>query len=194
MFSFEIIESKKEIFENQHIDLITKKMKFFPDNQDDVMFILGEEKKILRGGACLVKKRLKNIQEEVREFVAPLPLHSYVWECSTICLETSYKDSVPETPELDYFFQGFYRGLYREFVEFGRMKGVGFLIMKLASEVYNSTKEWGLWPYVVELKPGNSPDGLFHGVLPLTGSQYKAYQESLGICLLKSPSIALEGK
>jgi len=32
--------------------------------------------------------------------------------------------------------------------------------MKLSSDVYASTKEFGLWPYVVELRPGHSPEGL----------------------------------
>lgn len=95
-----------------------------------------------------------------------------------VCLEKSYEYLDSLTPESEYHLQSFYRELYEGFVEFGRIKGIGFLIMKLSPKVYNSTKIYGLWPYVVELKPDNSLDGLFHGILPLTGSQYIAYRKS----------------
>jgi hypothetical protein len=182
MFRFDILESEKEIFEKQLIDLVTKQMscfqgiKIFSEDQKGSIFIIAGERESLKGGACLVRRRLNNIQEDVRELVTTLPLQNYVWECSTVCLETPYGHSAPETSELRYSYHSFYRGLYEGFVEFGRIKGVGFLIMKLSPEVYDSTKEFGLWPYVVELKPDNSLDGLFHGILPLTGSQYRAYQ------------------
>ncbi|OJW50203.1 MAG: hypothetical protein BGO67_02435 [Alphaproteobacteria bacterium 41-28] len=180
MFRFDIIESEKEIVENQLIDLVTKKMRCFQRSEDQKgsIYILVRERESLKGGACLVRRNLKNIQEDVRELVMTHPLQNYVWECSTVCLELPQEQSVKETSELRYSYHSFYRGLYEGFVEFGKMKGVGFLIMKLSPEVYDATKEFGLWPYVVELKPDNSLDGLFHGVLPLTGSQYRAYRES----------------
>lgn len=49
--------------------------------------------------------------------------------------------------------------------------------MRLTQETYEATKELGLWPYVVELKPEATLDGLFHGILPLRGREYKAYQK-----------------
>lgn len=33
------------------------------------------------------------------------------------------------------------------------------------------------WPYVVELRPENSVDALFHGILPLKGKLYESYLE-----------------
>lgn len=33
----------------------------------------------------------------------------------------------------------------------------------------------GLWPYVMEIKPQESSDRFFHGILSLTGIQYEAY-------------------
>jgi hypothetical protein len=178
MLRFHIIESGKWTFKNQPIGLITKNMncfqglKILSEDQEDTIFIIAEGREGLMGGACLVKRRFKDIQEDVRELVMTLPPQNYVWECSAVYLEMPYE---LETSELQYFFQSFYRGLYEECVEFGKMKGVGFLIMKLPSEVYDSTKEFGLWPYVVELKPDHSLDRFFHGILPLTGSQHEAY-------------------
>ena len=56
------------------------------------------------------------------------------------------------------------------------MKGVGFVIMKLTAEIYASSKEFGLWPYIVEIKAEN----LFHGILPLEGSAYETYRRLMG--------------
>jgi len=183
-FKLNIFESERKIFKNRPIDLIEKKIKCFQglkiisEEQDGAIFIIAEGRESLIGGARLVRTKLKNIQEDVRELVTTLPLEGYVWECSSVFFEVTAEYSASGEPETEYFYQSFYRGLYDGFVEFGKMKGVGFLIMKLASEAYVSTKEFGMWPYVVELKPDNSPDGLFHGILPLTGSQYTAYQKS----------------
>ena len=185
MLKFTIIESQQQIFKNQSIDVLTEKMKFLQGgqhalkNQQNVTFIITEGiKKEIIGGVCVLKSELKNIQEDIKELVATLAHSSgYVWECSSVYIETSAKYPLLGTSEARDFSQDFYRGLYEGLVEFGKKKGAGFVIMKLAAEAYASTKEFGLWPYVVELKPENSPDGLFHGILPLTGSQYEAYQK-----------------
>ena len=185
MFKFTIIESQQQIFKKQPIDLITKKMKLLQGNdrplkeQNDIIFILIEniEKEIM-GGACVLKKEFKNIQADVKEFITSLVLpKGDVWECSSVYLETSLQYLPPGRPEAASFSFGFYRELFEGIVKFGQKKGIGFVIMKLYPEVYAATKEFGLWPYVVELSPESSSDGLFHGVLPLIGSQYEAYQK-----------------
>ncbi len=185
MFRFDSIESEKGIYENQLIYLIIKNMncfqeeKMFTEDQNNAVFITAEGRKGEgQGGVCLLKKELKDVQEDVREFVTTLSPRGYVWECSDVYFEALSKKSDLEASALDRISQCFYRGLYEELAKFGRLKGVGFLIMKLDSEVYISTKTFGLWPYVVELKPKNSPDKLFHGILPLVGREYVAYQEA----------------
>ncbi|MDZ4322495.1 MAG: hypothetical protein U1A05_00170, partial [Alphaproteobacteria bacterium] len=102
-------------------------------------------------------------------------LQGFVWECSFSCFSKN-RDQEAKISVISP--QEFYRNLYNKLVEFGKKKEVGFVIMKLLPETYLSSKEWGAWPYVVELKPENSPDKLFHGILPLTGSQSEAYQKS----------------
>jgi len=191
MFKFTIIESQQHNFKNQPVDLIAKKLKLLQGkegslkSQNNIIFIIAEgfEKGII-GGACVLKKELKNIQEDIRELIRPMDIyHDYVWECSSVYLETSPKYPAPGTAEAEHLSQSFYKELYEGLVLFGTKKGVGFVTMRLIADAYASTKEFGLWPYVVELRPESSPDGLFHGVLPLTGSEYEAYQkewETLG--------------
>ncbi|HUX80388.1 MAG TPA: hypothetical protein VMW10_11710 [Alphaproteobacteria bacterium] len=184
MFRFKIIDQKKAMTEIQAIDLVAKKfkcyqeMKIFLNSREDSILILAEKDEKLVGGAFLLKQELKNIQEDVRELVTTLSWHNYIWECSMVCFENTDEQMSLVTPESKYYSQSFYRGLYEGFVEFGRIREVGFLVMKLTPEAYESTKIFGFWPYVVELRPDHSFDGRFHGILPLTGSQYKAYRKS----------------
>ena len=185
MFKFSIIESQQQLFEKQFFDSVAKKLEIYQDislakrSQSNFIFMIteGGEKSIVRG-AMLLKKALSHIHESVRDLVSTLPLHEgQVWECSRIFLETICEYSTSGSCESMQFSQNFYKCLYEGFVEFGKKKGINFIIMKLPSRIYLLTKEVGLWPYVVELKPSKLSDSLFHGILPLTGSQYKAYQK-----------------
>lgn len=184
MIKFDIIESPEKFFKNQIIIRMRNNVKDYLNNEifsgepREIIFVAVEEKeKKFRGAVCLFKRALNTIQEDVRELVMTLPLQGHVWECSNIYLEDFSKNLESEQMNRRKFPHSFYRGLYQGLAEFGKQKNVGFVIMKLFPEVYTDTKQRGLWPYVVELKPENSPDGLFHGILPLTGSQYRAYQK-----------------
>lgn len=84
------------------------------------------------------------------------------------------------TNEQDHFCQIFYRNLYNTLTEFGKREGTGFLCVSVDSCEYLCTEGLNFWPYIFELKPQHSPDGLFHGVLALTGSQYEEYQKRWG--------------
>lgn len=187
MLKFEIIESTQRIFKNKLIKLTTEKMKlsqgieFSLKRSTPPTFIIAKkDSKAIFGGACLLKKKLFDIQEDLGELIAALTIHkNAVWECSTIYFETSSSHPPSSSSEEETFSKHFYQGLYEGLVTFGSQKKISFIIMKLPSDIYVATKKFGLWPYVVELKPQNSPDGLFHGILPLTGSQYEAYQSTL---------------
>lgn len=186
MLKFDIIEWEHEIFKTKILDDGVENMTFFQgincslkDHKKSSFIIAKDDKNKIIGRACVLKKQLKDIQEDVRELVTTLAVHDgYVWECSGVFFDTSFSSLRSEGLEFRLFSQIFYRGLYEGLVEFGTKQEISFVIMKLSAEVYLATKESGLWPYVVELKPQNSPDGLFHGILPLSGSQYEAYQKS----------------
>ncbi|MFX7063759.1 hypothetical protein ABTH87_19070, partial [Acinetobacter baumannii] len=72
------------------------------------------------GGACLLNKKLKNIQEDVAELITTLAIYEgYVWECSSIYLGAPSQLPIPGTYESLIFSRNFYRGLYEGLVEFG---------------------------------------------------------------------------
>lgn len=181
MLKFDIIESEEDKYKSNCLYLMMKGIdpsifdsSIFSELKD-VSYILAEGmERAIVGGAVLIKKDLCNIQEDIRMLVTDIPLQKDIWECSHIFSLKSEEEAV-FNDELRYQF---YRGLYEKLVEFGKGKGISFLIIKLTPEIYHSTKEEGRWPYVVELKPENSSDAFFHGILPLVGSQYESYQKA----------------
>lgn len=185
MLKFDIIESQHRKVKNKIIDLMTKKMKlfeeneFFLNNQSESTFIITEHKNSgIIGGACLLKRKLNKVQEDIRELIPMIHFSDdYVWECANVHFEISSKHQDPESPGSDYLYRKFYRGLYERLVEFGREKGIRFIIMKLTPEDYTSTVKFGLWPYIVKFNPATSPDTLFYGILPLIGNHSETYRK-----------------
>lgn len=182
MFKFDRIESHTT--RSLLIDSMVTKMKLtlekevsLKDLTHATFIVTKESEGGITGGACLFKKAFKDIQEDIKGYIPNLPLYqANVWECSGIFFDTMPPDSV-ESASL---FHDFYRDLYKELVEFGKKKGVEFVVMKLTAEIHASSKKFGLWPYIIEIKSENSPNYLFHGILPLSGSAYEAYRKLIG--------------
>ncbi len=176
MLKFEIIESTTRIFRNNLIKAMIEHMKFSQGieiswkNRVAPVFIVAENRTMkVSGGACLLKKNMFEINEDVREILPARPLYSNaVWECSSVYLNSALGSPLPNTPETEVFFQSFYQGLYEALLEFGEKKDVSYLIMQLSADTYVSIKKFSSWPYIAEFSPQNSCDGLFHGILPLT--------------------------
>lgn len=151
------------------------------NDQNKATFVLLEdEEKGVCGGALLLKKRLNDFPHELTntliEFVSP---KEAIWKCM-VFLSFEKDSPLCATNEQDHFCQIFYRNLYNNLVEFGKREKTGFLCVSLDSQEFICTEGLTLWPYIFELKPQHSSDGLFHGILSLTGSQYEAYQKNWG--------------
>lgn len=139
--------------------------------------LLEDEKNGVCGGALLLKKGLREFPHEIAntlsEFISP---KECIWQCMAFL---SFKKDSPlcATNEGDHFCQIFYRNLYHALVEFGKKEGTGFICISLDPQEFLCTDGLTFWPYIFELKPQNSSDGHFHGILPLMGSQYEEYQK-----------------
>ena len=170
MLKFDIIESeedKNKVNRSNLMKNLTRSCFDFSFSKGvNYIFVEGPEIDFF-GGAILIKKELYEIQEDIRLLVTDMPLQGLIWECSQVF----HPKALTKKAEEEGALYEFYRGLYEKLVEFGHRKGIGFIIMKLTPEIYCSTIKWGKWPYVVELKPENSHDPLFHGV-------YEAYQRT----------------
>ncbi|MBA3814579.1 MAG: hypothetical protein H0X26_08895 [Alphaproteobacteria bacterium] len=182
---FTVIDPKYQCFYtfpiSHFMELIKSRAYFGLSKQDQnraTFVLLEDEEKGVCGGALLLKKRLSGFPHEVAntlsDFVSP---KDYVWKCM-VFLSFEKDSPLCTTNEGDHFCQIFYRNLYNTLVEFGKKEGTGFLCVSLDSVEHLCTEEIICWPYIFELKPQNSSDGFFHGILSLTGSQYEAYQKN----------------
>jgi len=74
-----------------------------------------------------------------------------------------------QNPTFDFEAKGktFYKHLYQELLDFGATHKINFLYLLLDPGEYLCTEALGFWPYVIEIRPQDSLDGLFHGLLSL---------------------------
>ena len=195
---FKIIEPKYHCFYNGLIDRfmdLTKcsSLGLSQQDQNGATFVLTEDRDSgVYGGALLLKKELNDFPPELvktlSDFVSP---QESMWKC-TISLSFEKESLLYETNEIMHFCQIFYRKLYNRLVGFGKKEETGFLCVSLDSGEYLCTEGLILWPYVFEIKPQDSSDGLFYGILPLTGSPYEAYQKAWKTLNLSSQKEKIE--
>lgn len=181
---FKIIEPEYHCFYKTLIDRFMELIKLHHFNlserdQNRATFILADTKNDgVCGGAFLLKRKLNEFSPELiialSDFLSPAEC---VWEC-TIALSIEKGSLLYQMDGDDRFCQTFYRNLHNRLMLLGKKEGVGFLCISLESGEYLCTEGLISWPYVLELKPQDSSDGLFHGILPLIGSQSETYQQS----------------
>ena len=147
-------------------------------DQNRATFILCDDHKNgVSGGAILLKNRLNDFPQELTNTLSDfVSSKDSIWKCR-VFLTFEKESPLCATNEQDHFCQIFYRNLYNNLAEFGKREGTGFLCVSLDSGEYLCTEGLTFWPYIFELKPQNSSDGCFYGVLALTGSQYEDYQK-----------------
>lgn len=184
MFKFKFIKGKKHKATDPLIILMHTPSPCLKENNNTLdtldtttLVIMDEKKHAIVGGAYLTKRALECLQEDIRPLLPMRTFDSpYVWECSNICFSPSHHLPLSPTPPANLFYH-FYHCLYEGLVEFGKQKRIGFIVVKLGMETYHSTKEFGLWPYIIQLLPKALPDDFFYGILPLRGRFYEVYKK-----------------
>lgn len=137
------------------------------EEQGQCSFILDEEENgHINGGAILFKKSLNDLDKNIEKLVTAFPLESdFVWASTLVFCHPSQV--------LLNSFQEFYENLLESYKEFAYKKDINYLCLTLNPLEYLRTKSKGCWPYIMEVKPQESIDGLFHGILPLSDHNYK---------------------
>lgn len=146
------------------------------------------------GGALLYQRDISDLPPRFQHFVeasrpilptsplngAPLSEKSLIWGSTTSFFMNPNQRHPLNRNELD-GCQRFYKDLLEKFMEFGQQAKTDFLYLTLCPFEYERTKNKGFWPYILEIKPDDSPDGLFYGILLLSKKQkdkrYKQMQE-----------------
>jgi len=186
MFKFKIVEGENQAGGCPHMESIFKQIDYLKEKKGNIknpditgLIITDARDQSIIGGTALVKRDLNQLQEEIRRLVPTGTFcRDYVWECSTISLLLSQNLNSDSSTPLEHFSRNFYRILYDGLVEFGEKKGVGFVIVKLTAEAYHPTKNFGLWPYIIQFLPREFPDDHFYGILPLRGYFCETYQKN----------------
>lgn len=187
---FKIIEPKYHCLSmpsiNHFTELIKPQKSFGLSKQDQngATFVLCDDRKNgAWGGALLLKKSIDEFPYEVVNALSGfVPRKEGIWKC-VVSLVFEKESPLSTTNEGDHFCQIFYRNLYNNLVEFGKKQGTGFLCVSLDFGEYLCTEGLIFWPYVFKITPQQSADGLFHGILSLTGSQYEDYQKNWKVSL-----------
>ena len=115
------------------------------------------------GGAILLKQKISSVHRELRKTWAALCNDKDTWMCTAGL-------SVGESINTEQVCKEFYVSLYEMLCHFGKEEGINYLYVILSPGEYLSTEAMGFWPYVTEIRPHESYDGHFHGILSLTYS------------------------
>jgi hypothetical protein len=171
---FKLIEPKHYPYYRGRTDLLVGLMQLSQDislsyeEQACSTFVVGEEDAgTVFGGAILNERHVNTLPVSLQKAVsASVPHMDYVWTGTlALCIENEQRGSG--------FARLFYRNLLKQLDEFGHQEDIGFLSLTLNPREYLRTKDEGFWPYVSEITPSKSSDGLFHGVLALSARKAK---------------------
>ncbi len=198
---FMIIDPQNHCFYKPKIDHFIELMKRYyqrdlslSDQNSSTFIIAEDETRGVYGGALLAQKKVRLLSEKLRKKIDCLiSQDQWVWTC-TVFLHIQNDDPLSTTDNFEPFCWDFYRTLYKQLTEFGEKVNTGFLCMTLDSGEYLCTEEMGLWPYVIEIKPQESSDRLFHGILSLTGIQYESYLKNWKVVELSLENTNLVAK
>ncbi len=155
-------------FQKAYIDSFLEKIKChsslspFPRNISQAKSIYTEDIASLNfGGAILLKQKISSVHRELRKTWGSLCNETDTWLCTAGL-------SVGDSINTEQVCKDFYVSLYEMLCHFGKEENINYLYVILNPGEYLSTEAMGFWPYVAEIRPHESYDGLFHGILSLT--------------------------
>lgn len=165
MLQFEQLDQSP--FQRSYMDRFLKKIKShssfhpLPRNISQAKFIFTQESPASNfGGAVLLKQAIPSLHRDLRKTWGALCKENETWVCTAGL-------SVVEGMDTENVCKEFYASLYEKLCLFGQEMHVSYLYVILNPGEYLSTEAMGFWPYVAEIRPCNSYDGLFHGILSL---------------------------
>ena len=136
--------------------------------------LLEEELKGLQGGVLLLKQPLEAISKEVRTYLETIcPQYNPSSEIWTGRIAFKMGEDISGR-DYERVSKLLYRTLYEDLIAFGVKENTPFLCLTLPLVEHLSIDMLGLWPYLMKIRPCESPDGLFHGILSLAGEMHSS--------------------
>jgi len=163
---FKIIEPQDYCYYRGRVDLFIELMQsrhslpLSCEEKKLSTFIVGQsDDGHVYGGAILQHQHVSELPDSIEPVIsAVIPNQEYVWAATFSCCENQGDTSF------------FYRDLLKQFTAFGKEKNSRFLCLSLSPEEYLRTKKQEGWPYVLEVAPQDTAEGIFHGILSLSGT------------------------
>jgi len=137
----------------------------FQDYKKATFIISSDESKGIYGGAILLKQTDVALHKSFQKNIPNPKSHEGVWMCNFFFRKNNFFSQ-----QTNFFFETFYRDLYKRLVEFGIKENTNFLYTMLEPGDHLCTKALGCWPYAFEIKSHESLSGLWHGILSLTNN------------------------
>lgn len=180
---FKIIEPKDHFLHHERIEALLDLFKVYhhfelsPEERVLTTFMIAEdERRGVYGGALLYPKKIGSLYSKIKNLISVL--HSRgrkIWVVN-LCLCLEEDNPVESLTKLE-LCQSFYAILLKKFMKFGRKKNAKFLILSLHPTASFKEKTYGRWPYLFEINPKESLDGLFHGILSLRSEKCVSSQQ-----------------
>ncbi|MBY0500660.1 MAG: hypothetical protein K2P93_01490 [Alphaproteobacteria bacterium] len=179
---FNMIEPKDLDLHRISIDPLLKSIqentalrRSFRDHKNATFIIAQDVFNGIQGGAVLTKKKLTGLRKKGPENKNSfLPYQDGSWMC-TLSL---YLDELNFNVDFEAVYKSFYFSLYKEFMAFGAKNKIESIYVTLTPGEYLCTEAIGFWPYLMEIRPHESLDGLFHGILCLTDKHPGTYNKA----------------
>lgn len=136
-----------------------------PEERRRSTFIVDQgEEGTIYGGAIIQHQHISQVHRPIANVISTILPHQYhVWTAAFFLSDEADKKEG----------HSFYKDLLKELTAFGEKQKSGFLCLSLSSDEYFRTKKKEGWPYVLEISPDETPNGLFYGILSLRGSSRK---------------------
>ncbi len=147
------------------------------EEQKRCTFFIAEEDGDVYGGAVLREISINQLPHRLKNNVLNfMPHQKEVWE-GKLFVRNEPLNSLNRNKSSPLF----YLSLLEKFLGFGSQKGSNLLFLSVNQVEYLRIQKGGHWPYVAEVNPPSSLDGLFHGVISLRRPQEKVVTKWNGI-------------
>lgn len=149
-------------------------------------FIIAEdEQQGVYGGTLLYRQQTSKFHEKLARIILSLqPEMQSLWS-ARLCFYIKDEEEIFTLDRLS-LYQTFYLDLYKAFAEFGAQKELDFLALTLHYRDYRNIQTYGYWPYLLEVRPHDTPDGYFHGLLDVGRKKDKGLDATNPLIALSS--------
>lgn len=173
---FNIIEPKDHQTYQAHIESFLSLLNIYqnyspsPEEGQEGTFIIASDNEYgVYGGVLLLEKCIWDLERKIRQVVLTFQPEIFsVWN-GQIGFYRDLHEGPFSTAKILQGYLDFYQDLLKALNDFGHKKGINFLCLTLNSIEHLKLKKHGFWSYVGKVLPHESSDGLFHGILPLSG-------------------------